>query len=173
MRKLILFVSAAVALAPVTAVVAAPGGAGHASSVNGGGRYDESECAVNFSLNGQSTANGASGTQTATMSNAPGALPDCPGQGHIKATVTCVAVSGNEAEIRGDVVEQSGSFGPEFFPPGDNVFVTDVLDNGNPSNGTPDRIVQFFDSAGTEQNCQAPNGGEIFTVDNGNVTVRG
>lgn len=174
MRRLVAVVFILAAMAPVTAVVAAaPGGSPGAAFVNGGGRYDESECAVNFSIDGRQTSQGANGTQTATMSNAPGALPDCPGQGHVKATVTCVVVAGNEAEIRGDIIEQSGSFGADFFPPGDNVFVTDVLDSGNPSNGTPDKIVQYVDQPGTENNCQPPGGDELFTVDNGNVTVHG
>jgi hypothetical protein len=143
---------------PVALIVATPlSTAANPTSggfVVGGGRYDTSECAINFSL-----------------SDAPGAIPGCPGQGHIKATVTCVVVSGNEAEVRGDIVQQSGSFSPDFFPPGDTVFVTDVQDNGNPSSGTPDTIVQYVDAAGTENNCSPPNGDEVFTVDQGNVTV--
>jgi hypothetical protein len=155
---------------PLCAAVASPAG-GSKASVNGGGRYDRAECAVNFSLNAKLTASGAVGTQTATMSNAPGAIPGCPGQGHVKATVTCVAVNGHDAEVRGYITERSGSFGPEFFPAG-NVFVTDVQDNGNPSAGTPDTIVQYVDQPGTQNSCQAPTGDQLFTVDNGNVTVR-
>jgi hypothetical protein len=146
--------------------------AGPKPSVTGGGRYDRAECAINFSLSARTTPNGTAGTQTATMSNAPGAIPDCPGQGHIEATVTCIAVNGPDAEVRGLITEQSGSFGPDFFPPGDNVFVTDVQDNGDPSSGTPDTIVQYVDQPGSENSCQAPSGDQLFTVDNGNVTVR-
>jgi hypothetical protein len=105
------------------------------------------------------------------MSSAPGGIPGCPGEGHIKANITCVAVSGNVAEVRGDIMEQSGSLGPEFFPPGDTVFVTDVVDNGNPSMGIPDQIQQSVDAAGTEQDCAANVQNPIFTVDNGNITV--
>jgi len=74
-------------------------------------------------------------------------------------------------EIRGVITKQTGSFGPEFFPPGDTVFVTDVQDNGGPAQGVPDTIVQFVDAPGTENNCQAPSGDQLFTVDEGNVTV--
>jgi hypothetical protein len=62
--------------------------------------------------------------------------------------VTCIAVNGNEAEIRGLITKQTGSFGPEFFPPGEGVFVTDVQDNGDPSSGTPDTIQQSVDQPG-------------------------
>jgi hypothetical protein len=139
--------------------------------VVGGGRYDRPECPINFAVSGHVDSNGPHGTQTATQSSAPGGIPGCPGEGHIKADVTCVAVSGKVAEVRGDIMEQSGSLGPEFFPPGDTVFVTDVIDNGNPSLGIPDEVVQYVDAAGTEQDCEAGIQAFYFPVDNGNVTV--
>jgi hypothetical protein len=139
--------------------------------VVGGGRYDRAECPINFSVSGHVDSNGTHGTQTATLSSAPGGIPGCPGEGHIKADVTCVAVNGNVAEVRGRIMEQSGSLGPEFFPPGDTVFVTDVVDNGSPSAGIPDEVVQSTDAPGTEQNCNASVQGFYFTVDDGNVTV--
>jgi hypothetical protein len=144
-------------------------GAGQGASVTGGGRYDTAECAVNFALNARTTPQGAQGTENSTMSNAPGAIAGCPGQGQIVAKVTCVAVNGQDAEIRGVITKQSGSFGPEFFPPGNTVFVTDVQDNGD---GTPDTIVQYVDATGSEIDCQAPSGDQLFTVDEGNVVVR-
>jgi hypothetical protein len=139
--------------------------------VVGGGRYDRAECPINFSVSGHLDSNGPHGTQTATMSSAAGGIPGCPGEGHIKADVTCVAVSGNIAEVRGHILEQSGSLGPDFFPAGDTVFVTDVIDNGNPSAGIPDEVVQSTDAPGTEENCNASVQGFYFTVDNGNITV--
>lgn len=139
--------------------------------VVGGGRYDRAECPINFAVNGHVDSTGAHGTQTATETSAPGGIPGCPGEGHIKADVTCVAVDGNRAEVRGDIMEQSGSLGPEFFPPGDTVLVTDVIDNGDPSTGIPDQIVQQVDAAGTEQSCDASVQGFYFPVDNGNITV--
>lgn len=142
------------------------------SFVVGGGRYfagGGTNCVLNFALNGHVDSSGvAHGTQTATESNS---TTECGGQGHVKATVTCVAISGQIAEIRGDITEQTGSLGPAFFPPGDTVLVTDVVDNGKPNSGTPDRIEQFVDSTGSENNCLAANANPIFTVDNGNVTV--
>jgi hypothetical protein len=150
-----------------------PSSASGKAFVVGGGRYDRAECPINFSINGHIDSNGAHGTQTATESNAPGGIPGCPGEGHVKADVTCVAVSGNRAEVRGDVIEQSCSLGPEFFPPGDTVFVTDVIDNGNPSAVLPDEIVQSVDATGTEQNCDAGVQSFYFPVDNGNITVHG
>ena len=100
--------------------------------VVGGGRYDRAECPINFSLSGHVDTTGAHGTQTATITSAQGAIPGCPGEGHIKANVTCVAIKGNVAEVRGVIMEQTGSLGPQFFPPGDTVFVTDVVDIGEP-----------------------------------------
>lgn len=144
--------------------------AANGAFVVGGGRYDRAECPINFAVNGHVDSSGAHGTQNATQTSAPGGIPGCPGQGHIKADVTCVAVDGNRAEVRGDIMEQSGSLGSEFFPPG-NVLVTDVIDNGNPSLGIPDQIVQWVDAFGTEQNCDASIQGFYFAVDNGNITV--
>ena len=139
--------------------------------VVGGGRYGREfpDCPINFSLSGHLENNGAHGTQTATANNSD---KTCNGEGHIKATVTCVAVSGNNAEVRGQITEQSGSLGSQFFPPGETVLVTDVQDNGNPSSGIPDTITQRVDATGTELNCTAPLGPQLFTVDNGNITVR-
>ena len=171
-RGRVLLVAAAGAagalLLPISASAAPAGGTGF---VTGGGIYDRSECAINFAVNGHQSANGANGTQSMTMSNAPGAISGCPGQGKISATVTCIAINGNDAEIRGVITKQTGSLGPEFFPPGNTVLVTDVQDNGNPSTGVPDTIVQYVDQTGTENNCLAPAGDQLFTVDNGNVTV--
>lgn len=141
------------------------------SFVVGGGRYfaPGTSCAINFGMSGHVDKNGvAHGTQTATESNS---TQECGGQGHIKANVTCVAVNGNLAEIRGNIMEQSGSLGPQFFPPGDTVMVTDVQDNGNPSSGVPDRIQQGVAPAGSENACAANVASPAFTVDRGNVTV--
>ena len=142
------------------------------SFVVGGGRYfvgGGTSCVLNFAINGHVDKDGtAHGTQTITESNS---TTECGGQGHVKATVTCVAISGNIAEVRGDITQQTGSLGPEFFPPGDTVLVTDVVDNGKPNSGVPDRIEQHVDATGTENNCLANNAYPIFTVDNGNVSV--
>ena len=148
-----------------------PNSASAGAFVVGGGRYDRAECPINFSVSGHVDSNGTHGTQTATETSAPGGIPGCPGEGHIKADITCLAINGNRAEVRGDIMEQSGSLGPEFFPPGDTVFVTDVVDNGNPSAGVPDQIVQSVDATGTEQNCDASVQSFYFLVDNGNITV--
>jgi hypothetical protein len=143
-------------------------GSNPGSFVVGGGRYDRAECPINFSLSGHVDKTGAHGTQTATMNDS---VPGCPGQGHIKANVTCVAIAGNVAEIRGVIMEQTGSLGPGFFPPGSTVLVTDVVDNGHPSSGVPDQIQQSVDFTGTEDSCAATVTSPIFTVDNGNITV--
>ena len=144
------------------------------SFVVGGGRYSFPgvPCAVNFSLSGHIDQNGlAHGTQTATETNSS---TECGGQGHIKANVTCVAVSGKFAEVRGDIMEQSGSLGPDFFPKGTTVWVTDVMDNGRPNTGVPDQIEQFTDYPGTEHNCVAGiTYPPAFDVDHGNITVHG
>lgn len=169
MRKVLVATAGIVLFVPVASAFGAPSSA--SAFVTGGGRYDRAECPINFSVNGHNTPNGATGTQTATMSAAPGGIPGCPGQGQIKATVTCVAVDGPNAEVRGIITKQTGSFGPEFFPPGDTVFVTDVRDNGRLSGGIPDTIVQYVDQPGTEHSCQPPMGDQLFPIDNGGVTV--
>src|SRR5690242_12312749 len=88
------------------------------SFVVGGGRYfagQGTNCSASFGINGHVNPDGTvHGTQTTTESNSQSNLV-CGGQGHVKANVTCVAVNGNIAEIRGDILEQTGSFGPEFF----------------------------------------------------------
>ena len=174
MRRLVilltLVLTASTSVALSGAVSAAGNGGGQSGYVTGGGRYDLAECPINFSVSAHNGPNGANGTQTATLSNAPGGIPGCPGQGHIKATVTCVAIDGNNAEIRGIITEQSGSLGPDAFPPG-NVFVTDVQDNSG--SGQPDRIQQSVEPNGTENDCVAPAFDEVFTVDHGDVTVHG
>ncbi len=157
-------------LTALTDPLAAPSDPG--SFVVGGGRYDRQECPINFSLSGHVDATGAHGTQTATLNNSPNnPIPGCPGEGHIKASVTCVAVAGNVAEVRGVIMEQTGSLGPEFFPPGMTVLVTDVVDNGNASSGVPDQIQQSVAATGTETACFATTGSPMFTVNNGNITV--
>jgi hypothetical protein len=109
------------------------------------------------------------GIQNYTKSNSADNQP-C-GQGHLKANVTCVAVDGNRAEIRGDIVEQTGSL--SGYPP-DTVVVTDVQDNGKPNTGVDDEISTYPGAAGSETSCELPPPGTPFppfTVDNGNVTV--
>jgi hypothetical protein len=149
------------------------------SFVVGGGRYGltPSDCVINFSVSAHVDQHGAAhGTQTATEPNTPNNQP-CGGEGHVKADVTCVAVLGNMAEVRGDIMEQSGSLSSQFFfPPNAPVWFTVVQDNGRPNTGVPDRIEQGVDAAGTENNCAtdlAGQGPPFFTVDNGNVTVHG
>jgi hypothetical protein len=117
----------------------------------GGGSYGfkkgfDFRCWINFGLSAHMNNGRPSGTQTITESAASAA---CGGQGHIKADVTCLLVDGNFAEMRGHILEATGSLGPEFFPPGSAVLVTDVQDNGNGSSATPDRILQYEDLAGT------------------------
>jgi hypothetical protein len=144
------------------------------SFVVGGGRYgrEAPNCPINFSLSAHVGSSGiAHGTQTATENNTTNGTPPCPGQGHIKANVTCVAVNGNLAEVRGDITDATGSLGPPFFAVG-QVWVTDVQDNGRPSTGIPDDILQFSDNPGTENGCVAGiTFPPPFTVDNGNITV--
>src|SRR5438132_856233 len=61
--------------------------------VVGGGRYGREfpNCPTNFSLNAHVNGQGPHGTQNVTMTNSD---KGCPGQGHIRANVTCLAVNG-------------------------------------------------------------------------------
>lgn len=145
------------------------------SFVVGGGRYffPGTTCAINFGISAHVDQNGiAHGSQTATESNS---TTECGGQGHAKGNVTCLDVFGNQAEMRGDVMQQSGSLGPQFFPPGFTVMFTQVRDNGRPNTGIHDQIEQGVDMAGTDMSCNAktifPGPYPPFDVDPGNVTV--
>src|SRR5439155_9210545 len=104
-------------------------------------------CWINFGLSAHLNNGRPSGTQTLTESAASAA---CGGEGHLKADVTCLAVDGNFAEMRGHILEATGALGQEFFPNGSSVLVTDIEDNGNGSSAMPDRILQFELLPGTE-----------------------
>lgn len=140
----------------------------------GGGSYGfkkgfDFRCWINFGLSAHVNNATPSGTQTITQS---AASADCGGEGHIKADITCLLVVGNFAEMRGHILEATGSLGPDFFPSGSVVLITDIEDNGNGSSALPDRILQYEDVAGTETACNTTGFiAEPFTVDNGNVTV--
>jgi len=59
--------------------------------VVGGGRYDRDVCPLNFGLSAHIDSAGIGhGTQTLSANNSN---PDCGGTGHVKANVTCVAIS--------------------------------------------------------------------------------
>src|SRR5439155_27002306 len=83
----------------------------------GGGSYGfkkgfDFRCWINFGLSAHLNNGRPSGTQTLTESAASAA---CGGEGHLKADVTCLAVDGNFAEMRGHILEATGALGPEFF----------------------------------------------------------
>jgi hypothetical protein len=145
------------------------------SFVVGGGRFfagQGTQCVASFGISGHVDGNGIPhGIQNLSVSNSPGNQP-CGGEGHLKANVTCVAVDGNRAEIRGVITEATGSQAPPSFFVGDTL-VTDVQDNGKPNTGVDDEITVFSTAAGTDKPCSAPPPGSafVFTVDNGNVTV--
>jgi hypothetical protein len=157
-----------------TAVALSLGNSSDGDFAVGGGSYGfkkgfDFRCWINFGLSAHINNGRASGTQTLTQS---AASAECGGEGHVKANITCLQVSENFAEMRGDILEATGSLGPDFFPPGSAVLVTQIQDNGNGSSATPDRIIQFELLPGTESGCST--GGffdEPFTVDNGNVSV--
>jgi hypothetical protein len=143
--------------------------------VVGGGRYDRGPgpgssqgCGVNFSLSAHEDQNGTHGEQTYTINNADG-CGDLSFKGHIKANVTCLAISGNEAQMKGVVSEVSGTFFSSLASVGDTL-ETDVEDNGKPSDGVADRIDVFPGAPGTNLACvvyESP----FFEVENGSITI--
>jgi len=94
----------------------------------------------------------------------------CPGR--VRATVTCIAVVGNAAQIRGIIVEADGIFAPRLG----EVIITDVVDNGRPSDTNRDLIDQKTtarDPAGVAENgCVVADDPLLAPVLKGNFTVR-
>ena len=151
------------------------GSSGGNPFVVGGGRYDRGPapgssqgCGVNFSLNAHVDNAGFHGEQTYTINNADG-CGDLGFAGHVKANVTCLDVSGTSAQIKGTVTEVTG-FYSSFVSIGD-VVESDVVDNGQPSSGSPDMIGNAVYSAGTNLVCLADATQATFPVENGNITV--
>ncbi|HYK98644.1 MAG TPA: hypothetical protein VEU77_09685 [Candidatus Acidoferrales bacterium] len=143
--------------------------------VVGGGRFDRGPgpgpmqgCGLNFSISAHASPNGFNGTQNYTINNADG-CGDLSLHGHVKANVTCLAIVGNRAQIKGVITEISGGF-TTLASAGDTL-ETDVEDNGNPSGGIPDLIDVFPGTAGTNLVCAAPTTSPFFEVENGNITV--
>ena len=143
--------------------------------VVGGGRYDRGPgpgatqgCGENFSLNAHSDASGFHGEQTYTINNADG-CGDLGFKGHIKANVTCLAVFGNRAQIKGTVSEVSGTFFTSIIAVGD-VLESDVEDNGPRSSGVPDMIEPVNQPKDTGFVCAADMT-PSFPVENGRITV--
>jgi hypothetical protein len=139
----------------------------------GGGRYPAEGCELNFAISGHMEKDGSwHGTQTITVPS--GNQPSgCGLQGsHIKADVSCGSAVGKNANGQGRVMESSGPLA-QFFPPGEPL-TTIMTDNGNPSSGTPDLILQtnsqgfplFTGPCMSAQNLPGTN-----PIDNGNITV--
>jgi hypothetical protein len=143
--------------------------------VVGGGRFDRGPapgssrgCGVNFSLSAHADNRGFHGQQTYTINNADG-CGDLGLQGHVKANVNCLSVISNAAQIKGTVTEVTGGFS-SLIAVGD-VLESDVVDNGPPSGGTPDRIDVFQGPPFSDATCTAANLAPFFPVENGNITV--
>jgi len=160
-----------------TSTVAPSGGSD--PFVVGGGRYARGaifgpgsasySCGVNFSMSAHTDSNGVHGQQSYSVNGADGCAPY---QGNVDANVTCLAVSGNTAEIRGVITHASG-FYVGIQQSGYSVFVTDVTDNGPPSAAVRDMVYLTNDADGTQYDCQVPGQYSVFErpVDNGNITV--
>jgi hypothetical protein len=160
-------------------LVSIGGGSGDPFVV-GGGRYARGStfdfgpgvsdaCGINFSLNAHQDSTGFHGQQSYTIPNVDGCSQYA---GHIHANVTCLAVSGNHAEIRGDITDATGFF-TGIQQSGLSVFVSDVTDNGPPSSVVRDTAYLYNDADGSETACHAPGVYSYFErpMDNGNITV--
>lgn len=148
--------------------------------VVGGGRYARGaifgpntasyQCGINFSMSAHKDQDGYHGHQSYTVNNVDGCSPY---SGHISANVTCFAVNGNVAEIRGLITDVSGFYATPGLLDGLHVFVSEVTDNGPPSALTRDMVYLTDDFDGTENDCTAPGAYSVFErpIDNGNITV--
>ena len=83
--------------------------------------------------------------------------------------MTCLAVLGHAAQIKGTVTEVTG-FYSTFVSVG-NVIESDVIDNGPPSGGIPDQIDNAVLPPGSDATCSAAGVAPFFPVENGNITV--
>ena len=94
-----------------------------------------------------------------------------PGEGHITATVVCVAVSGKVAEMRGIVTESTGPLFNGFFgiAPGD-VFFSQVRENPDP---VKDEINQFKDPSGSLTCVPQLDSTQSQPIDRGDIDVEG
>jgi hypothetical protein len=141
--------------------------------VVGGGRYSRGfgpgpmqGCGVSFGISAHQDATGYFGSQSFTVNNADG-CESYEFNGHIKANVICLDVSGNVAQIKGTVTQSTGYY-TTALPVG-TLIETDVVDNGNPSSGVPDTIDT---PQPTDAICVAGTDPYLpFTLDNGNITV--
>jgi hypothetical protein len=151
------------------------GGGSGSPFVVGGGRYARGSllgpgsvsnaCGINWSMSAHLDSTGLHGEQSYTINNADGCGPY---SGHVHATVTCLQVFGNEAEIKGDITEKTGFF--STLPT--TVFVSDVTDNGPPSGGVRDGLY-MYDDYPPDSVCAAPGQYSFYEIpiDNGNITV--
>ena len=132
----------------------------------GAGHYGLSGCFFNFSFKAAYDHQGnLRGFQRvhALESNPP----DC-GEPYFVANVTCLAVSGNQAEVRGVISQGDDGFGTGHDLDGQ----TGITDGQDSLKGTPDMVDQGYDVAGTQNACTAPgvNAAFEFPVD-GHVEV--
>lgn len=139
--------------------------------VIGGGSYGAMfNCSTKFKIKASVDGGGrVHGFQRATAPD-----DNCgfgPGEGHITATVVCVAVSGKVAEMRGIVTESTGPLFNGYFgiAPGD-VFFSQVRENPDP---VKDEINQFKDPSGSLTCVPQLDSTQSQPIDRGDIDVEG
>jgi hypothetical protein len=92
-----------------------------------------------------------------------------PGGGHLTATVTCLAVNGKVAEMRGIVQESTGQFAafPISIHPGDVMF-SQVRENPDP---VKDEINQYKDPSGSLTCVPQLDATQSQPIDRGDIDV--
>jgi hypothetical protein len=140
--------------------------------VFGGGTYGSViNCELRFRIKASVDATGeAHGFQFAKAP--PDNCVGTPGDGELKATVTCVAVLGNVGEMRGIVTESTGPLFSGYLKikPGD-VLISQAEENAPP---IADQIFQFQGAPDSQNACVAEiDNVQKFPLDSGDVEVRG
>ncbi len=116
----------------------------------GAGHYGASGCFFNFSFKGAYDRQGnLHGFQRVHgLESNP---QDC-GEAYFVADVTCLAVSGNQAEVRGVISEGDDGFGNGHDLDGQ----TGITDGQDSLQGTPDMVDEAYLPFGAQTACQAP-----------------
>ncbi len=143
-------------------------GGNHPSLVGAGTYGSIVNCELKFAVVGFLDGSGkAHGFQSAT---AP--ADNCgvgPGGGELRATVTCVGVLGNTAEVRGIVTESTGPLFSTYLGihQGDVLF-TQGQENTAP---VPDQVFQDKGLPGTQNACVGEIDPLKFPLDSGDIEV--
>jgi hypothetical protein len=140
----------------------APKAAGNTASATGSGQVTINGDLRNFTFNARTDSSGVTTGETEAFNRDDGF--------RWHGTLNCLSVTGNRATMSGVVTDISPSSPP--FDVGSPILFQ-VIDNGEGSNGTPDRIsLTFFYGAGNPSpGCKGFSDFTSLNVERGNVQV--